>query len=223
MFAALVSAWVGAGVTAGLLGRDRRPTLPALPVAHRAVSATTLTSSLTPSVFGRPVSFTATVTVVAPGHEVPTGTVRFTDGSTPLGTVAVSSGRAVLSTADLHGGAHTVVAAYSGDADVASSTGSVGQRVVPAPTRLVGSPVALAAFQLSAMLTRADTGTPVTGRTVEMSVGGAVLCRGVTGNNGTARCNGIGGALEVLLNKGYTATFTGDSDYGPSSGQGVLI
>ena len=182
-----------------------------------------MTSSLSPSVYGRSVTFTAVVTVPPAATTAPTGTVRFTDGSTLLGTSAVSGGKAVISTDTLHGGGHTVIATYSGDLAVASSTGSVTQRVDPAPTRLLASPVALSAFQLSAMLTRADSGAPIAGRTVVMSVAGAAVCRGVTGESGTARCNGFSGALEILFNKGYTAGFAGDADDRPSSDQGGIL
>jgi Bacterial Ig-like domain (group 3) len=223
VLAALVSGCVSAGVTAGLLGAERPRLPPALPAAHRVASMTMVTSSLSPSVYGRSVTFTAVVTLPAGATAPPTGTVRFTEGSIVLGTAAVSGGKAALSTDALHGGAHTVIATYGGDLDVASSTGSVTQRVDPALTRLLASPVALAAFQLSAMLTRADTGAPVAGRTVVMTVAGAVVCQGLTRDNGTARCNGFGGALEILFNKGYTAGFAGDADYRPSSDQGALL
>ena len=45
-----------------------------------------LTSSTNPSMFGQSVTFTATVTVAAPGAGTPTGTVTFMDGATTLGT-----------------------------------------------------------------------------------------------------------------------------------------
>jgi Bacterial Ig-like domain (group 3) len=223
VLAAVVSACVSAGVTAGLLVGDRSPALRVIPAAHRAGSITTVSSSLSPSLFGRSVTFTATVTVPTRPGQPPSGTVGFSDGSTLLGTSAVSEGRAVVSTTELHGGQHVVIAAYAGDADVAGSTGSVSQRVDPAPTRLMASTVALAAFQLSAMLTRADTGAPVASRTIVMSVAGEVVCRAVTVDNGSATCNGFGGALGILFHKGYTASFAGDADYRPASGQGGIL
>lgn len=223
MLATLVGGCAGAAITGGLLGAERSPLPPALPAAHRVASVTTVTSSLSPSVFGRPVTFTAVVMLPAGGPEPPTGTVRFTDGPSLLGTAAVSAGKAVLTTDALHGGAHTVIATYGGDLDVASSTGSVTQRIDPEPTHLVASPVALAGFQLSATLTQADTGASVAGRTVVMSVAGEVVCRAVTGDTGTATCNGFSGALEILFHKGYTARFAGDADYRPSSDQGGIL
>jgi Bacterial Ig-like domain (group 3) len=223
VLATLVGGCAGSAITAGLLGGERSSLPPALPAAHRVASVTTVTSSLSPSVFGRPVTFTAAVTLPAGGIEPPTGTVRFTDASTLLGTAAVSGGKAALTTDALDGGAHTIIATYGGDLDVASSTGSVTQRVDPARTRLVASPVALAAFQLSATLTQADTGASVAGRTVVMSVAGEVVCRAVTRDTGTATCNGFSGALEILFHKGYTASFAGDPDYRPSSDQGGIL
>src|SRR5205085_3126342 len=51
-----------------------------------AQTATVVTASPSPSVFGRPVTFTATVSAVAPGAGTPTGTVVFTDGATQIGS-----------------------------------------------------------------------------------------------------------------------------------------
>src|SRR5207244_607253 len=51
-----------------------------------AGTATVVTSAPNPSVFGQPVTFTATVTAVPPGTGTPTGTVTFAEGTTTLGT-----------------------------------------------------------------------------------------------------------------------------------------
>src|SRR5262249_38725691 len=85
-------------------------------------TTTTLASSASPSVLGRPVTFTATVAAVAPGTGTPTGTVTFSDGATALGTVALSGGAAGLSTHDLAAGDHSITAMYGGDATFSGST-----------------------------------------------------------------------------------------------------
>ncbi|HEX8916082.1 MAG TPA: Ig-like domain-containing protein, partial [Humisphaera sp.] len=56
-----------------------------------AGTATSLASSANPSLFGRAVTFTATVGVAAPGGGTPAGTVTFYDGATPLGASAVAA------------------------------------------------------------------------------------------------------------------------------------
>ena len=59
---------------------------------NKASTSTTLTSNVQPSsVFGQPVTFTASVSVNAPGAGNPSGTIVFRDGSTVIGTEPVSS------------------------------------------------------------------------------------------------------------------------------------
>ena len=52
-----------------------------------------VTSAANPAVFGKPVTFTATVNVAAPAKGTPTGTVTFLDGATPLGMGALNVAR----------------------------------------------------------------------------------------------------------------------------------
>jgi hypothetical protein len=76
-------------------------------------TSTTLESSLEPSAFGQPVTFTARVAGLI---GTPLGVVTFSDGGTELGAAALTlTGRATLSTALLSAGAHSVVAWYPGD------------------------------------------------------------------------------------------------------------
>src|SRR5262249_51400951 len=56
---------------------------------NRASTAVALTPSVNPAVTGQSVTFTAVVSVLAPGMGVPTGTVTFMDGNVVLGTVPV--------------------------------------------------------------------------------------------------------------------------------------
>ena len=89
-------------------------------------TTTALTSSANPSVVGRAVTFTAKVSVVAPGTGTPTGTVTFRDGATPLATVPLDAARtATLTTSALTVGAHALTVVYNGDAAFATSTSPV--------------------------------------------------------------------------------------------------
>jgi hypothetical protein len=83
-----------------------------------ASTATALTSSLDPSVFGQQVTFTATVSP----SSGPTGTVQFFDGVNSLGTVALSGGTASMTTSALAVGTHFITASYSGNASYTGST-----------------------------------------------------------------------------------------------------
>lgn len=91
----------------------------------RGISAST-TSSLNPSAFGQPVTFTTTVsfTVAGSGREAGpiTGTVTFMDGTTVLGTAPVSGGKASFTTSGLSVGPHTITAAYSGSSNYNPAT-----------------------------------------------------------------------------------------------------
>ena len=76
-----------------------------------------------PSVFGQPVTFTATVSAVAPATGTLTGSVTFMDGSITLGTATLNtSGKATLTTKLLPAEVDSVTAIYSGDSNFATST-----------------------------------------------------------------------------------------------------
>jgi len=85
-------------------------------------TTTTLTSSANPAVFGQPITFTASVTAVAPGTGTPTGTVTFKQGGTTLGTGALSAGSATFTTSTLTVGGHSITAVYGGDSSNLTST-----------------------------------------------------------------------------------------------------
>lgn len=86
-------------------------------------TTTVVASAANPAVFGKPVTFTATVNVVAPAKGTPTGTVTFLDGATPLGMGTLNAARqATFTTDDLAVGARKISAAYAGDGILAPST-----------------------------------------------------------------------------------------------------
>jgi hypothetical protein len=91
-----------------------------------AWTSTSLASSVNPSVTGQSVTVTATVSVVAPGSGLPTGTVAFLDGGTTIAGCAAQAvtgaGVATCDDAFVAAGAETITAVYSGDADFSSST-----------------------------------------------------------------------------------------------------
>ncbi len=89
---------------------------------NKANTTTTVTSSANPSLLGQPVTFTATVSVVAPGAGTPTGSVSFYDGATLLGTVSLGGNQAQFTTSTLGVGSHNITASYSGDGNFNGST-----------------------------------------------------------------------------------------------------
>jgi hypothetical protein len=90
-------------------------------------TTTTLSSSPNPSQFGQAVTFTAQVTSTGP---VPTGKVKFLDGTTTLGAAVLSGGIAKITKSTLAVGTHSITAQYLGDAVSDKSTSSVVNQVV---------------------------------------------------------------------------------------------
>jgi len=92
---------------------------------NKDATTTTLTSSADPAVAGQSVTFTATVSINAPGSGTPAGSVTFRDKNTVLQTVTLdATGHAAFTTASLSQGAHQITAAYSGAASYAASSSS---------------------------------------------------------------------------------------------------
>jgi len=93
-------------------------------------TTTGLTSSSPSAAYGSPVTFTATVQVLAPAAGTATGKVTFRNGTTFLARVTLTGGVARLTTAALPRGALTITAAYAGDANfLASSAPTVAQEI----------------------------------------------------------------------------------------------
>jgi hypothetical protein len=110
---------------------------------------TALTSSVNPASIGASITFTATVTLTSTGT-IPTGTVKFMDGTTLLGTATLNSGAvATFSTSSLTVGPHTITAVYVGDANSSPST----------------SPAIIESLKQSTTLTLATSASPVSAGT----------------------------------------------------------
>ncbi|HEX6503471.1 MAG TPA: Ig-like domain repeat protein [Terriglobales bacterium] len=102
---------------------------PAQGSSNKTFTTTMLTSSAPASVFGQPVTLTATVSP-STGSGVPGGSVDFRDGSTLLQTVPMVNGAAVLNTSSLAVGSQTIKAIYSGDQNfVGSVSNSITQQI----------------------------------------------------------------------------------------------
>jgi hypothetical protein len=96
------------------------------------------------------------------------------------------------------------------------------------PTTLTATPAVikisglkLYLFNLSATLT--DAAGPVAGQAITFTAGSTALCTAVTNASGTASCNATVSLLSIVLSLGYTATFAGNSSFGPSTATASLI
>ncbi|MBX3229122.1 MAG: Ig-like domain repeat protein [Labilithrix sp.] len=99
-------------------------------VVSRAESALSLAASANPSRLGSNVTFTATVSAVAPATAIPTGEVVFTDDGTEIGRSDVgASGAASLTLSSLGEGAHTIGASFAQTSDFGASSATLPHTV----------------------------------------------------------------------------------------------
>ncbi len=193
-------------------------------VVNKATTKVALASSAPTSVYGQPVTFTATVSVVAPGAGAPAGTITFKDGTTVLDTVAVSSAtgeQASFTTSGLSVGQHAIVAEYSGDDSFLASSGSATQKVERAHTSTLVLSSANPAqtgqgVTFTAQVAAVAPGAGLPTGTVVFTVNGATLGTPVTLVGGQATSSSF-----ASLSPGtYTikATYSGDGNFLGSAG-----
>jgi hypothetical protein len=104
---------------------------PVSEVVSAAGTTTVLASAPNPSVKGKSVTFTATVSSAAATK--PTGTVKFLANGKSLGTASLVSGIASFKTDNLAKGTDSITAIYEGNTDFTTSTSPPVSQVVNAP------------------------------------------------------------------------------------------
>jgi hypothetical protein len=182
-------------------------------VVTKAMTTTTLFSSINPSVQGKPVTFTASVSSLA---GTPTGKVQFLNGKTVLATKALTSGSVKYTTSTLPPSSNSISAVYEGDSKNNGSTSApVNQFVLAATTTtlksspnpsIYGQPVTFTAKVTSSI------GAPPNGETVSFKKGTTVLGTGtLSGGSATFTTS----ALKVGTNS-ITAVYGGDSNFAGS-------
>ena len=77
-------------------------------------------------------------------------------------------------------------------------------------------------LKLSAQLTT-TTGVPLAFEHVIFTVGGGLVCVGITDATGTASCSILAGVLQSVLDLGYQATFAGDGVLQPTTAHGPIL
>jgi uncharacterized repeat protein (TIGR01451 family) len=192
---------------------------------NQAATSTAVVSSANPSVFGQPVTFTATVAVTAPGAGTPTGTVDFFDGATNIGSGTLNASlQATLSTSSLSVAAHSITAVYSGDANFTTSTSPVLTQTVnraPTTTSVVTSQTPVnfgTAVTFTATVAVAAPGAGTSTGTVNFFDGAA--------NIGTGTLNA---SLQATLttstlptgNRSITAVYAGDTNFDTSTSPAI--
>ncbi|WP_180539803.1 choice-of-anchor tandem repeat GloVer-containing protein [Nevskia soli] len=176
-----------------------------------------LVTSLNPSVYGQPVTFTANITPPQ-GAASPTGTVTFTDGATNLGTVTLSAGSASVTPTGLLPGTQSISVAYSGDANYLSGNAALSQVVTQAQsaTKLVSS-VGQPSYGQSVTFTASVSAVSAPGAptgTVTFTNGAATL--GVvplTSGSASLTTSVLGPGTQSVA-----AVYSGDTNFQPSTG-----
>ena len=176
-----------------------------------ATTSTTVTSSLPSAPQGGPVVFSA---AVKGNGGIPTGTVQFLDNSSMIGTGKLdATGAASYSTTNLALGAHTITAAYLGDAlDSPSNSGALQQTIISATSALTFTSSANPAVFGSALalnLAIQGTGAQPTG-SITLMDGQTSLGTQALSAAGTASFSGS--TLSIGLHT-LSAIYSGDPDH----------
>ena len=190
---------------------------------NQANTTTAVSSSPNSPAYGQTVTFTATVTWNGINSVLPTGTVQFAVDSTAFGApAAITAGKATINDSALSTGAHTITALYSGDSNFGTSSGTLsgGQTVNQASTTTaVSSSVNPSGLAQTATFTATVTWNGInsvlpTG-TVQFSVDGTTFGTPAAITAGKATINDA--ALSIGTHT-ITAVYSGDSNFGTSSG-----
>lgn len=190
----------------------------------QAPTTTMLTADVNPLVSNAAVTFTASVSVNAPGSGAATGTVAFRDsGVSILGGAAVpvdGTGHAIFQTTGLGIGSHSITAVYSGDADSIGSTSPILFEVVIASTTtsITNAPAVTYGTAGSVTLKVSSVSTP-TGN-VSLSVDGGEAASVLLDGNGNAVFN-VG--ILPAGNHALSANYSAQGNFPASSTSGSLM
>jgi uncharacterized repeat protein (TIGR01451 family) len=186
---------------------------------NKADTTTTITADTPdPSQVNQPVTVTYTVTVNTPGSGTPTGNVTVSDGNVSC-TGTVAAGRCVLTLTIT--GTSTLVATYAGNSNFNPSTSTgVSHTVMQNTTTTItaDSPdpsVVGQSVRVDFVVTESGAGNPTGSVTVS---DGTVSCTDNSLASGAGHCSLT---FTTAGNKTLVATYSGDSNFNPSTSAGV--
>jgi len=186
---------------------------------NKSNAAVNLSSSVSASVFGQPVSFSVSVSASG-GSGVPTGTVTLDDAGTALRSATLdTAGSASFSGISLSAGSHFLTAHYSGDQNFNSGlSGAITQVVSKADSAstLTSNPNPSAfgaAIQLTAIVTAIAPGGGTPTGVVIFADGTAPIGSGILVNGRAVL------SLSSLAagSHNITASYGGDSNFNPAA------
>ncbi len=140
---------------------------------NAATPTLSMATSGSPSTYGAPVAFTATIS------SGPTGSVAFCDGGVPIGTGTINGTTATLTTSSLIAGSHTITASWPGNSNYGAVTSGAITQVVNQATPTISWPVPAAITYGTALsATQLDASSTVAGTFAYSPAAGAVLKAG---------------------------------------------
>lgn len=184
-----------------------------------SLTTATLVSSLTPSVYGEPVTFTATVKASLSG--TPTGSVQFVRDGLVLGTSTLSGGKATYITAGSPAGTHAMTAVYVGNIDDITSTSPAITEVIDkaSTTATITPSVNPSEFNqpvtFTAIITPAHGLTPTGTVTFERS-GTSIGTATLSGGKATLTTSGL-----PVNPHNMTAVYAGDGNFTGAVSPGI--
>jgi sugar lactone lactonase YvrE len=199
----------------GDAGNGASTSAPLTQVVDQAATVTSV-SSPGPITLGQSVVVTATITVSAPGHGAPTGTISVGDGEVNCTIVLPANACSLTPTT---AGARTITGSYNGDPNFATSSGSASLTVNPSATgTAVASDINPSVRGQGVTFTATVTANAPTG-TVDFLDGAMPLCTGVALAGIQASC--ASSALNVGAHS-ITATYSGDAGNNASTSTALV-
>ncbi len=199
-------------------------TSPVTQTVGPAATTTTLASSAaTGSVFGQPVTFTATVVPTAPGGGTAnSGTVTFTIDGTAQTPVNVINGQATLALSNLTVATHTVTATYNGSTSFSASAASAAfaQAVGKSSTTTALTATQFSSNTANPLINLLATITPAATGGVAPS-GNVIFSIDTANQPAVAVANGTAALQTAGLTPGshtFSAVYQGDTNYIGSTG-----
>jgi parallel beta-helix repeat protein len=176
-------------------------------------TATTLSSSANPSVYGQSITLTATLTNLTLGGPQ-AGSIVFMDGSSVLGTVAVNgNGVATLTISSLSVASHAITASFAGDANDAASSAALTQVVNKvSTTTTLASTANPSVYGQSITLTATVAGSSPSGSVVFMDGSTVLGTISLSGGKASLTMSSFAVGAHAI-----TATYSGDTNNGASS------
>jgi hypothetical protein len=188
-------------------------------VVNLAGTTATIAASLSPSIYGQPVTFTATL---SSSNAAPTGSVTFMDGSTAIGTATVAPGgglssTATLTTSALPVGNDPITVVYAATPNFGAATSAAFNEIVNgliSATALAVSPNPASAGQTVALTAAVGGSLTIPSGSITFYNGSTSLGSGILGASGTAS---ITIATLPLGSDTLTAVYSGNAVYTAST------